>query len=251
MKKVVVLDGNNVFRDIFEGVYQSKGHEEAAKFNFNRAFGMKLSKIAGMYDFTSIVFDSSEKCFRYDIYDGYKAGRKNDEIKKGLWREVLKKWQKRLKMKKIPFIVVDGLEADDVIATLSKKYNSSYDISIASIDKDMYQLLDENVSILNFRTNTVITDSNIDYNMAVYKILCGDKSDSIGGVKGLSKNTGLSIAKKFSPNVEVHLNEILKYLNDTTQETIERITRNYNLIVLQEHPGIPFKKIKSSDLKFI
>ena len=163
-----------------------------------------------------IVFDGKDGSKRRrKIYPQYKENRK---VKQRLNRNVdwgtapmdeqqsMKQQMGRLieYLEQLPLtlISIDGIEADDTIAYISQQLLPKSDIFIMSTDKDFLQLVDERVKVWSptkkklYTTNEVFEEYGVhSHNMLTYRILDGDKSDNIDGIKG----AGLKSLKKFCP----------------------------------------------------
>lgn len=145
-------------------------------------------------------------------------------------------------------LYVSDCEADDVIAYLCKRTFNGYDKVIASSDKDLYQLLDENTRIYNLHKKTYVTSADVltefrvtSKNFALAKSLCGDTSDNIPGVKGVGYKT---VSQKFpilGTDHDVLLQDILDYAGSHRDESViyervfqhsEDVKRNWRLVYL-------------------
>ena len=93
-----------------------------------------------------IVFDAKGKNFRHKIYDQYKANRSS--MPEDLAEQIPKLYQ-ILKLIGFPPIIIENVEADDVIGTLSKKFKKLSAVKIFSGDKDFAQLVNKNVTLIN------------------------------------------------------------------------------------------------------
>jgi DNA polymerase-1 len=167
-----------------------------------------------------IVFDGKDGSKRRSkIYPEYKATRK---VKKRLNRNVdwgtapqdeeesMKQQMGRLieYLEQLPLtlVCIDGIEADDGIAYISQQLLSESDIFIMSTDKDFLQLVDDRVKVWSptkkklYTKNEVFDEYGIpSRNILTYRVLDGDKSDNIGGIRG----SGLkSIVKYIQPITE-------------------------------------------------
>ena len=102
----------------------------------------------------AVVFDAKGKSFRNDLYAEYKANRARmpDEL-----REQLAPIQKIIKLMGLPLLIKEGVEADDVIGTLASTASQRHQsVLISTGDKDMAQLVNEHVTLINTMTDTLI-----------------------------------------------------------------------------------------------
>ncbi|MGP0128150.1 MAG: DNA polymerase I [cyanobacterium endosymbiont of Rhopalodia musculus] len=164
--------------------------------------------------YLAIAFDLQEPTFRHKADANYKADRK--ETPEDFIRD-LENLQELLKALNITIVTYPGYEADDVLGTLANQGSKSgYQVKILSGDRDLFQLVDEskNISVLYLERNAVRSLSSEGYtefnSKAVevklgvkptqvidYKALCGDRSDSIPGVKGIGDKTAVKFLKKY------------------------------------------------------
>jgi len=200
-----------------------------------------------------IVFDGKDGSKRRrKIYPEYKENRK---VKQRLNRNVdwgtapqdeeesMKQQMGRLieYLEQLPLtlISIDGIEADDTIAYISQQLLPKSDIFIMSTDKDFLQLVDERVKVWSptkkklYTTNEVFEEYGIhSKNMLTYRILDGDKSDNIAGIKG----AGLKSIKKFCPEISSEENfdvrDLLKFAESSNKKIklLENIKNSSNLV---------------------
>lgn len=142
----------------------------------------------------AVVFDASGKTFRDEIYAEYKANRASmpDDM-----RSQIKPLYSVVEKMGFPLLIVDGVEADDVIGTLSvQATQAGFRTIISTGDKDMAQLVNEQVTLVNTMTNTVLDIAGVQEKFGVnpsqiidYLSLVGDASDNIPGVPSCGPKT--------------------------------------------------------------
>ena len=146
------------------------------------------------YSQIAVVFDAKGKTFRDEMYAEYKANRPPmpDDL-----RPQVQPILDIVQAMGLPLLVIDGVEADDVIGTLARQATEQKrDVVISTGDKDMAQLVNEHVTLVNTMTETVldIPGVNAKYGfgpdlMIDYLALMGDKVDNIPGVPGVGEKT--------------------------------------------------------------
>ncbi|GFD69926.1 DNA polymerase I [Alteromonas sp. KUL106] len=146
----------------------------------------------------AVIFDAKGKTFRDDIYEEYKANRPPmpDEL-----RSQIEPLHAIIKAMGLPVIVESGVEADDVIGTLAKHATEKgIDTLISTGDKDMAQLVNEHVTLINTMTNQimdvegVITKFGIPPELVIdFLALKGDKVDNIPGVPGVGDKSAQAL----------------------------------------------------------
>jgi DNA polymerase-1 len=145
-----------------------------------------------------VVFDAKGKTFRDEMFPDYKAQRPPmpDEL-----REQVEPIHGIVKAMGLPLLCVEGVEADDVIGTLAcQAAEQGRPVVISTGDKDMAQLVDEHVTLVNTMTNTVLDVAGVASKFGVpptlvidLLALMGDKADNIPGVPGVGEKTALGL----------------------------------------------------------
>ncbi|WKE65448.1 DNA polymerase I [Gallaecimonas kandeliae] len=146
----------------------------------------------------AVVFDAKGKTFRDELFEQYKAHRPSmpDDL-----RSQVAPLHTLVKAMGLPLIIIEGVEADDVIGTLARKASQEgRPVLISTGDKDMAQLVDENVTLINTMTNTVLDPAGVVEKFGVgpeliidFLALMGDKVDNIPGVPGVGEKTALGL----------------------------------------------------------
>tara|TARA_Y100000593_G_scaffold77809_1_gene144186 strand:+ start:281 stop:1348 length:1068 start_codon:yes stop_codon:yes gene_type:complete len=200
-----------------------------------------------------IVFDGKDGSKRRrKIYPEYKANRK---VKKRLNRNVdwgtapadeeesMKLQMGRLieYLEQLPLslICIDGIEADDGMAYISQQLLPESDVILMSTDKDFLQLVDDRVKVWSptkkklYNKKAVFDEYGIhSCNVLTYRILDGDKSDNIGGIKG----AGLKSLKKFCPHISLEekfdVKDLLNFVekSDSKIKLLENIKNGSKLV---------------------
>lgn len=145
-----------------------------------------------------VIFDAKGPTFRNDMYSEYKANRPPmpDDL-----RTQIEPIHNIIKAMGLPLISIPGVEADDVIGTLAKRASEQKrHVLISTGDKDMAQLVDEHVTLINTMTNTIMDPAGVVDKFGIgpeliidYLALMGDKVDNIPGVPGVGEKTALAM----------------------------------------------------------
>lgn len=217
MKKIVLIDGNNLmFRSYYATAYAGNLMKNSKGFVTNALYGFTnmINKIIHEEDFSYILvaFDKG-KTFRHDTYSNYKAGR--IETPADL-KSQFPKAKEMLDAMGIKWYETDGYEADDIIGTLSSMAtNYNYEALIISSDRDLLQLINDNVTVKLLKNKDYVMmnkDAFIgEYNLEPIKIidlkgLQGDKSDNIPGVKGIGEKTALKLLQDYGSLENIYVN---------------------------------------------
>ncbi|MEE8324302.1 MAG: DNA polymerase I [Candidatus Humimicrobiaceae bacterium] len=207
-EKIVLIDSNNIaYRAFFalpDTITTSSGMITNAVLGFTN---MILRLVEDLKPYTIIcAFDSKTPTFRHKMFDQYKIHRKKmpDELAHQipLIKQVMKAFN-------IVCIEKEGMEADDILASLAKTASETYEQAIiVTGDKDMLQMVSDNVKVLSTKrsiTDTIIYDSDgVEKKLGVSPdkvkdllALAGDSSDNIPGVPGIGPKTAVKLIKQF------------------------------------------------------
>ena len=145
-----------------------------------------------------VVFDAKGKTFRDEIYSDYKAQRPPmpDDL-----RVQIEPIHNIIKAMGLPMLIIDGVEADDVIGTLAVQATAAEQpVIISTGDKDIAQLVNEHITLINTMNNSTLDREGVIEKFGIppeliidYLALLGDKSDNIPGVPGVGEKTALGL----------------------------------------------------------
>lgn len=242
-KKLYLVD---IFSFIFRAYYAIRPLSTPDGTPANAVYGVvtMLKKLidTDKPDHLIICADSKEKNFRYNIFPEYKANRgeaPEDLIPQiGLIEEFIKTYPMKL-------VRVDGYEADDILATLVKKYEKEKDmeIYIVSSDKDLMQLVSDEHHVYLYDTmkNKINKEEDVHKKFGVgpelvidIQSLCGDAVDNIPGIKGVGPKTATKLINEYGSLEEVlnHADEIKGKLGEKVQTGIEDAKLSKKLVSL-------------------
>ena len=191
MKKLYLIDGNSFIYRMFFALPEfstSTGKTVNATFWIAKFFLGQLRNENP--DYVLFIRDAKGKNFRHDLYADYKATR--DRMPDAL-RDQISDIQTLVEKMGFESIEIPGYEADDVIATIAKKYENQFDIYILSWDKDLHALVWENIKIYDTLKKKIlwipetrekfwIHDVSL---ITDYLAIAGDTSDNIPGIAGI------------------------------------------------------------------
>jgi DNA polymerase-1 len=150
----------------------------------------------------AIVFDASGKTFRDDLFAEYKAHRQPmpDDL-----RSQIEPLLSILRAQGLPILRIEGVEADDVIGTLAcRAARAGHTVLISTSDKDMAQLVDGSVTLINTMSNTVLDRAGVKAKFDVfpeqiidYLALVGDSSDNIPGIDKVGPKTAAKLLVQY------------------------------------------------------
>jgi len=233
---------------MFYGIPGSIKNREGKEIKGTLGFIGNINKLIGRFspDRIVVLFDTITSInIRLSEYDEYKQNRIDYS---GLPEDEnpftqLKYIYKALTHLGINYIEAENYEADDYIASICEKYKKNNDIIVVSSDKDFLQLVDENVIVYNplgkegifYNNEKVYEKYSIYPNQVIdYKILVGDKSDNILGVKGIGPKKAAKLLEAGSINeILSKEKEIDEKLYNKLNENIEIIERNRILVTMK------------------
>lgn len=204
MDKLFIIDGNSlIFRAFYAlpPMYNAEQTPTNAVFGFVKMLLNIITKNSPKY--LAVAFDAGKHTFRNDIYPDYKGTRKSmpDEL-----RSQMPIVKDLLKQMNITVIEIPEIEADDIIGSLSKKYD--IEKILISGDRDLLQLINPMCRVwLTQKGLSEIVDLDEAGLMEKYgvrpeqviemKSIMGDNSDNIPGVKGIGEKTALKLIGQY------------------------------------------------------
>ena len=230
---LILVDGSSYLYRAFHALptlTNSKG------FSTGAVYGMvaMLKRLLTEYHPThiAIVFDTKEKTFREALYPAYKATRK--EMPNELIQQI-EPIHNIIRAMGLPLIMIEGVEADDVIGTLTKKSTAANKKSIVSTgDKDLAQLVNHHVTLINTMTNTILDPKGVKEKFGVspeqiidYLTLVGDTSDNIPGVPQVGPKTAAKWLQEYHT-----LEDIIKNADKITGKVGENLRASLNQLPL-------------------
>lgn len=203
-KKITLIDGSGFIFRAYHALppfTRSDGTPVGAVFGFCSM----LLKFLGSSEYNTriaVIFDSGRRTFRNDIYPEYKANR--DETPEDLipqfplFREACEAFS-------LPAIEKEGFEADDIIAAYTKQAKErGYEVVIVSADKDLMQLIDDHVMMIDPLKNKLIKEAEVFEKFGVTpnlvidaQSLIGDSSDNVPGVPSIGPKTAAELLQAF------------------------------------------------------
>ncbi len=201
---LVLVDGSSYLYRAFHalpGLMNSRGEPTGAVYGVVNM----LRKLLTEYDprYIAVVFDAKGKTFRDDIFPEYKAHR--PPMPDALVGQI-EPLHAIVRAMGLPLLQIEGVEADDVIGTLATQATAAgLDTLVSTGDKDMAQLVDGGVKLVNTMTDTVLDRAGVVEKFGVpperivdWLALVGDTSDNIPGVPGVGPKTATKWLQEYS-----------------------------------------------------
>jgi DNA polymerase-1 len=209
-KRLFLIDGNSFCYRAFyaiKGLATSKGQPTNAVYGFVTMLKKILQKEKPQY--LAVAFDLKAPTFRHEKFKDYKIQRR--PMPDGLIsqmpiiKEVLKAYQ-------IAIFEKEGYEADDLLATIAKKAEEAgFEVCIVSQDKDILQLVNENIKVYSPGDHEMLYDRDkvkarfgiVPEQVVELMSLMGDSSDNIPGIPGIGEKTAVELLKEFGSLKEI------------------------------------------------
>lgn len=217
MKKILLVDGNLLlFRSFYAAQVIVK--DQPINMGIHLFFNTFLEIFKKEnYQYVFFAFDAIGPTWRHNEYNQYKSGRKKAPEDLYKLKDII---FEILKTMKISFAALSGDEADDLIATLCIRYKNDFIIDIFSEDKDLLQLIDNNVNIIMKNKDKNIKDKYAKINMdnfytifnfypkqiLDYKSIAGDNSDNLPGITGIGPKQTIDLLQRYKNIENIYLN---------------------------------------------
>lgn len=194
-KPLILVDGSSY---LYRAFHAMPALTNSKSFPTGAVYGLinMLKSLLKEYqpEYLAVVFDAKGKTFRDDIYKGYKATRK--EMPSELVQQIAP-IHRIIREMGLPLVMIEGVEADDVIGTFATQaVQQDLPVLISTGDKDLAQLVNDKISLINTMTNTIYNAETVKDKFGVapdriidYLTLVGDTSDNIPGVPQVGPKT--------------------------------------------------------------
>ena len=200
-----------------------------------------INRMIKEYDpkYMAVVFDAPGKTFRHDMYDQYKATRPPmpDDL-----RNQIQPTKDIIKALGVPLLEIKGVEADDVMGTLGVMASQAgFKTVISSGDKDMAQLVNDDVMLIDTMRNTSMDIDGVKEKFGVrpdqiidYLTLIGDTSDNIPGVNKVGPKTAVKWLEEHETldNIIDNANQVKGKVGEYLREAIPQIPLSKQLVTI-------------------
>ena len=209
---LVLVDGSSYLYRAFHAfppLTNSAGEPTGAMYGVLNMLKSLISQVQPSH--IAVVFDAKGKTFRDEMFEQYKSHRPPmpDEL-----RKQIQPLHDIIRALGIPLLVIEGVEADDVIGTLAVAASkANQKVLISTGDKDMAQLVDDNIMLINTMNNTLLDREAVIEKYGIppeliidYLALMGDSADNIPGVAGVGEKTALGLLQGIGSMAEIYAN---------------------------------------------
>jgi DNA polymerase-1 len=199
-------------------------------------------------DYIAAVFDPKGKTFRDAIYPDYKATRQSMPEDLAAQIEPLFETIRALGW---PLVVIDGVEADDVIGTLARhaEREHGWDTLISTGDKDLTQLVSERITWVNTMSNEALDPAGVEAKFGVrperivdYLALMGDAVDNVPGVDKVGPKTAAKLVQEYGSlaGVMAHAGEVKGVVGENLRKALGWLPTGRTLLTVKTDVALPF-----------
>jgi DNA polymerase-1 len=232
-KSLVLVDGSYYLFRAYHAIRELTNRENKPT---NAIYGVinMLRKLLQDYppDYFAVVFDAKGKTFRNDLYPAYKANR--PPMPEDLACQIAP-LHEIIRAMGMPLLIIDGVEADDVIGTLAKQAERKGMITtISTGDKDLAQLVTANIRLINTMNNMLYDPAGVEAKFGVpperiidYLTLSGDSVDNIPGIAKVGPKTAVKWLSQYGS-----LDEIIAHADEIKGKVGENLRASYDQIPL-------------------
>ena len=209
---LVLVDGSSYLYRAFHAfppLTNAAGEPTGAMYGVLNMLKSLISQVQPTH--IAVVFDAKGKTFRDEMFEQYKSHRPPmpDDL-----RKQIQPLHDMIRALGIPLLVVEGVEADDVIGTLALQASRlGKKVLISTGDKDMAQLVDDNIMLINTMNNSLLDREGVIEKYSIppeliidYLALMGDSADNIPGVAGVGEKTALGLLQGIGSMAEIYAN---------------------------------------------
>ncbi len=240
-KQLILVDGSSYLYRAFHAMpslSNSQGQPTGAVYGVINMLRRLLKDFQPEY--MAMVFDAKGKTFRDDLYAEYKANRPPmpDEL-----REQIAPLHAIVEAMGLPMLIVEGVEADDVIGTLARQATEmGMDCLVSTGDKDMAQLVNQHVTLMNTMDNSTLDPQGVVDKFGVpperivdYLTLMGDSVDNIPGVPKVGPKTAVKWLTQYGTLDEIiaRAGEITGKVGENLRDVLEQLPLSHQLATIK------------------
>ncbi|MCK3657947.1 DNA polymerase I [Pasteurellaceae bacterium Pebbles2] len=209
---LVLVDGSSYLYRAFHAfppLTNSQGEPTGAMYGVLNMLKSLIAQVQPSH--IAVVFDAKGKTFRDEMFEQYKSHRPPmpDDL-----RAQIQPLHNIIRALGIPLLSIEGVEADDVIGTLAVQASSAgKKVLISTGDKDMAQLVDDNIMLINTMNNSLLDRDGVVEKYGIppeliidYLALMGDSADNIPGVAGVGEKTALGLLQGIGSMAKIYAN---------------------------------------------
>ncbi|SFP58422.1 DNA polymerase I [Nitrosomonas cryotolerans] len=259
MKTLLLVDGSSYLYRAFHALPDLRNRQNEPTGAIHGVLNMLRRLHKDYYaDYSACVFDAKGKTFRDDLYPEYKAHRPpmpNDLVAQ------IEPLYDCIRAMGWPMLIINDVEADDVIGTLAKRaVHEKMRCIISTGDKDIAQLVNPQVTLVNTMNNEILDEANVLTKFGVaperildYLTLVGDSADNIPGVAKVGPKTAVKWLAHYGTldNIIAHADEIKGVVGNNLREALDWLNLSRKLLTIKCDVALPVDvhdlEIKSQD----
>lgn len=255
-KPLVLIDGSSYLYRAFHALpplVSSKGQPTGAIYGVANMVKRLIKDYAA--EEVVAVFDAKGKTFRDDLYPEYKANRPPTPVDLSSQFSPLIDVLTALGL---PILIIPGVEADDVIGTIANSAkNTQREVIVSTGDKDMAQLVNSHITLINTMTNKVMDEKGVEEKFGVrpeqiidYLTLVGDTADNIPGVHKCGPKTAAKWLKEYQTldNLIAKAEQIGGKIGENLRAAIPNLPLSKQLVTIKTDVALP-KEIHEYNLQ--
>lgn len=246
-KSLILVDGSSY---LYRAFHAMPALTNSKNFPTGAVYGVvnMLKRLLAQYqpEHIAVVFDTKGKTFRDEIYADYKATRK--EMPDDLSQQI-EPLHEIIRAMGFPLVAVEGVEADDVIGTLAvHATNAGLNTLVSTGDKDMAQLVNQHVTLVNTMTDTLMDPAGVKEKFGVtpeqiidYLTLVGDTSDNIPGVPQVGPKTAAKWLAEYGSlqNIVENADKITGKVGENLRASLDKIPLTKQLVTIKLDVALP------------
>ena len=240
-RRLVLVDGSSYLYRAFHAMpslTNSRGQPTGAAYGMTNM--LKRLEAEVQPELAAVIFDAKGKTFRDDLYPEYKANRPPMPME---LRSQIESIHAIVRALGFPVLVEGGVEADDVIGTLAEQArDAGLDVLVCTGDKDMAQLVDDRVTMVNNLDDAVLDAAGVNAKFGVppqsivdYLALVGDAVDNVPGVPKVGPKTASKWLAEYGTldNLVAHADEIKGKVGESLRASLDRIPLSKELVTIR------------------
>lgn len=249
MKTLLLVDGSSYLYRAFHALPDFRNRYDEPTGAIKGVISM-LRRLHYDYqaDYSACVFDAKGKTFRDDLYPEYKANR--PPMPDNLIAQIIP-LHECIHALGWPMLIIEGVEADDVIGTLAKQAEQEKMRCVISTgDKDIAQLVNKQVTLVNTMNNEILDEAGVFAKFGVaptsmldYLTLVGDKADNVPGVEKVGPKTAIRWLERYGTldNLIIHAKEIDGVVGENLRKTIGWLEKSRELLAIKCDVVLPVR----------
>lgn len=249
MKTLLLVDGSSYLYRAFHALPDLRNRNNEPTGAIHGVLNM-LRRLHKDYhaDYSVCVFDAKGKTFRDELYPAYKAHRPAMPHDLAVQIEPLHACIRAMGW---PMLIVEGVEADDVIGTLAKQaVEADMQCIISTGDKDIAQLVNSNITLVNTMSNEVLNEASVVDKFGVaparmldYLMLVGDTADNVPGVHKVGPKTAVKWLTQYGSldNIIAHADEFKGVIGDNLRKALDWFETARQLITIKCDVELPVR----------